>query len=175
LRGGRRVPPTGGTGDQPPIFVKTNCAPLKTAYGDFSRRSICFSSSHRTRFAGLRREPCFLRKENAPLTVEKKQRRVPAKALAGIPAPELRNGDWASTALPCAGTNKQRQSGFDRAVTDCLCFLFAAAIKRTKGSLREPHAESPCFAPHGGSKMTAGTIVLRPERTHHHNSRGRDS
>jgi hypothetical protein len=40
------------------------------------------------------------------------------------------NGSWACAALPCKGTNKQRQSGFDRVVTDCLCFLFAAAAVR---------------------------------------------
>jgi hypothetical protein len=53
------MPPDGGGDVENPHFVKTNCAALKTAYGDFSRCSICFSSSHRTRFAGLRREPCL--------------------------------------------------------------------------------------------------------------------
>jgi hypothetical protein len=47
-------------------------------------------------------------------------------------------------------------------VTDCACCHFAAAIRRTKKSLRESHAESPCFAPHGGSKKTAGAIVKHP-------------
>jgi hypothetical protein len=106
------------------------------------------------------------------------------------------NGGWACAALPCVRSNKQRQSGFDRAVTDCLCFLFAAAVQqlneivrgvlddrlcchfaaaiwRTKGPLREPHAESPCFAPHGGSKMTGRTTGDGLHRPHHHNSRGR--
>jgi hypothetical protein len=110
----RNAAPRGRDGSQPPIFVKTNCAPLKTAYGDFSRRSNCFSSSHRTRFAGLRREPCFLRKENAPLTVEKKQRRVPAKALAGIPAPGVTTGVGLGAALRYVGTIRERFSGIAR-------------------------------------------------------------
>jgi hypothetical protein len=49
-----------------------------------------------------------------------------------------------------------------KSVTDCACGHFAAAIRRTKGRVREPHAESPCFAPHGGSKKTAEAIVNHP-------------
>jgi hypothetical protein len=49
-----------------PHFVKTNCAPLKTAYGDFSRRSICFSSSHRPASLGCGGSPvCLAKRERA--------------------------------------------------------------------------------------------------------------
>jgi hypothetical protein len=62
--------------------------------------------------AGRGPTPHFLsRKENAPLTVEKKQGRFPAKALAGIPAPELRNGGWARRGTSVQGNDPGKALG----------------------------------------------------------------
>jgi hypothetical protein len=46
--------------------------------------------------------------------VEKKQRRVPAKALAGIPAPEVTTGVGPSAALRCGETIRERNLGVAR-------------------------------------------------------------
>ena len=54
---------------------------------------------------------------------------LPGQGFGRDPCAGVTNGSWACAALSCKGTNKQRQSGFDRAVTDCLCCLFAAAVR----------------------------------------------
>jgi hypothetical protein len=91
------MPPVAGGGEdvrlmahgdvENPHFVKTNCAPLKTAYGDFSRRSICFSSSHRTRFAGLRREPCLPCQERTRLFIGVREKALHGARLAEVGNP----------------------------------------------------------------------------------------
>ena len=150
--------------------ILCEAAPQKDGGIAPSRRGDVFRPTGRDGSA----TPIFFRGKKMRLAWwKRKQRRVPAKALAGIPAPGIRTGVGTDNALRCAGTNKQRQSGFDRVVTDCLCFLFAAAIRRTKGRVRENHVEILCFAPHGGIKMTAGTIGDGFYRPHRHNSRGR--
>jgi hypothetical protein len=133
--------------------------------------------------AGREPTPHFLsRKENAPLTVEKKQRRVPAKALAGIPAPGVTTGVGLGAALRCGGTIRERNFEIARAVDDCLCCHFAAANWQLKWQVRGAvndcrcghfaaavrfEAETFCVGftypplrpPDCGSKKTAGTIV----------------
>jgi hypothetical protein len=155
LRGGRRIPPHGAG--------RGRCRLM--AHGDVFRPSR----------AGRECNPHFLSwKENAPCMVEKKATARPGQGFGRDPSAGVRNGSWACAALPCKGSNKQRQSGFDRAVTDCLCFLFAAAVRCGAEAFYVGFTYPPLRPPDCGSKMTAGTIGDGFERMQFCNSRGRD-
>jgi hypothetical protein len=124
--------------------------------------------------AGREPTPHFLsRKENAPLTVEKKQRRVPAKALAGIPAPGVTTGVGLGAALRYVGTIRERFSGIARGAhrLPLLSFCCRRAV-RSRDFPRGVHA-MPLRPPDCGSKMKAGTIGDGFERAQFYNSRGR--
>ena len=56
---------------------------------------------------------------------------------------------------------------------DCACCLFAAAVRCEAGAFCVGFTQRLLRPPDCGSKMTAGTIVYRPERTQFYNSRGR--
>jgi hypothetical protein len=60
-------------------------------------------------------------------------------------------------------------------VDDCLCFLFAAAVRYEAGAFYVGFTYSPLCPPDCGSKMTASTIGDGFERMQFCNSRGRDS
>jgi hypothetical protein len=57
---------------------------------------------------------------------------------------------------------QQRQLKKPRCLTIASAVILLPQSGGRRGRVREPHAESPCFAPHGGSKMTAPAIVDRP-------------
>ena len=105
---------------------------------------------------------------------KRKQRRVPAKALVGIPAPEYETGAGIGNTLRYAEQFSTKAIEKIPVLDDCPCCHFAAAVQCEAENFCVGFTQKPLRPPDCGSKMTAGTIGDGFERTQFYNSRGRD-
>jgi hypothetical protein len=104
---------------------------------------------------------------------KRKQRRVPAKALAGIPAPGLRTGVGHVPHFRARERISRGNRGLTGRSPIASAVFSLPPCGAEQGISAWDFTYPPLRPPDCGSKMTAGTIGDGFYRTHHHNSRGR--